>query len=82
MIQQIVTIAESEDMEVWAAFNVYHSPAFEAEIGNPNTHVAAGEEIYLEKVCLNLGKVNVNILPLLNKEQKEEVINLIKQKTE
>ena len=81
MIQQQITLFDDGDIELWAGFNVYHSPAFHAEPHNPNTYVAASEETILEKLVLNFGKNNVNILPLLSEAAKEEVINLIKQKT-
>ena len=81
MIQQVVTLEETEDLELYACFNVYYHPEFEAEPGNPNTYVAAGEEYILEKVVLKFGKVNINILPLLSQNDKDEIITLIQQKT-
>jgi len=80
LYQVILEASDDQYIEVEYDWEVSHS--YNAEPNNPNTFVGGTESFELKKINLFFLKKPINILPLLSEAAKEEVINLIKQKTE
>lgn len=69
------TIVDDNGIEMLVAYKFNVSLAFEAEIGNPSTHVDTMIYTELDSVELVVANKGVEILPLLDETQKDFIIS-------